>query len=146
MEVSGGALVSGKDILDYIPQRPPIVMVDAFYGVDGADSFCGLDVADGTLFCADGIMDECGVVEHVAQSAAFRIGYLCRCEGRPVPLGFIGSVNGLEIHSLPRAGEKMRSQVTVLQEVANVTLIRASVTADGRPVCDCRMKIVLKDE
>ena len=34
MGVFEKALITGEEILEYIPQRMPIVMVDAFYGID----------------------------------------------------------------------------------------------------------------
>lgn len=147
MEIFDKTVAAGEEILRYIPQRPPVVMVDTFHGIDGAGSYCSLTVGEDTLLCEGGTLDECGVTEHVAQSAALRVGYVCLSQGKPVPVGFIGSVNNLTVHSLPAAGERIRSRVTVVQEVMNVSLVEATVeTWDGRPVCECRMKIFLQEE
>ena len=77
--------------LELIPQRPPMVLVDRFEGIDAEGvSTTGYTVVPAGLFVAGGRMSECGIIEHMAQSAAARIGWCCRAEGRPVPVGFIG--------------------------------------------------------
>lgn len=46
-------------------------MVDTFYGIDERGcARSGLTVTADNLFVADGVLDECGIVEHIAQSAA----------------------------------------------------------------------------
>ena len=37
-------LLSGDGLLDLIPQRAPIVMVDRFFGMDDYGSYTGLEV------------------------------------------------------------------------------------------------------
>ena len=92
MGVPEKTLITGEEILEYIPQRPPVVMVDTFYGIDERGcARSGLTVTADNLFVADGVLDECGIVEHIAQSAALRAGYMNRTMGRRVQLGYIGS-------------------------------------------------------
>ncbi|MDR1671685.1 MAG: hydroxymyristoyl-ACP dehydratase [Alistipes sp.] len=138
------AIASGSQILDYIPQRPPVVMVDAFYGVEGDISLSGFTVPAGHVFCRDGELDECALVENMAQSAALRVGWLCAREGRPVPLGFIGSVAKCAIARRARAGEELRTTVTVVAEVGNVTLAEAEVASGGEKIGACTLKIFLR--
>lgn len=106
MGVPEKTLITGEEILEYIPQRPPVVMVDTFYGIDERGcARSGLTVTADNLFVADGVLDECGIVEHIAQSAALRAGYMNRTMGRRVQLGYIGAVNDLKVH-FPAAGEQ----------------------------------------
>lgn len=146
MGVFEKAVVCGDGIVDYIPQRPPIVMVDAFYGVEGADSLSGLTISEDTAFCLDGVLDECGLIEHIAQSAALRVGYVATAEGRTIPSGMIGSVDRFTLHAAPRVGDRIQTRVTFLQEVGDVSLLSAETTAGATLVCECRMKVVLRNE
>ena len=83
MGVPEKTLITGEEILEYIPQRPPVVMVDTFYGIDERGcARSGLTVTADNLLVADGVLDECGIVEHIAQSAALRAGYMNRTMGR----------------------------------------------------------------
>lgn len=131
-------------ILDLIPQRAPIVMVDRFVGIDDEGvSHSELTVCAENLFVDDGQMSECGLIEHIAQSAAARVGYLFREAGKEVPLGFIGSVNKLEVSRLPEVDDRIETSIRIVQEVFQVTLIEAQSCVSGKPIATCRMKIFL---
>ena len=146
MGVPEKTLITGEEILEYIPQRPPVVMVDTFYGIDERGcARSGLTVTADNLFVADGVLDECGIVEHIAQSAALRAGYMNRTMGRRVQLGYIGAVNDLKVHFLPPVRSRLVTQNMVEQTVMNVTLLSARTECDGKPVAECRMKIYLEE-
>ncbi len=138
--------IEGEDILKLIPQRSPIVMVDSFYGIEGDSSYAGLTVTTDNLFCLDGQLQEAGIIEHIAQSAAARIGYLYTQQEEAVPLGFIGSVDKLKLYKLPQAGSKLITEITIIQEVGDITLIAAKTQVDETLIAECRMKIFLKKE
>ena len=65
-----------SEILGLIPQRAPIVMVDRFLGLEDGISTTCLEVRADNIFCNDGCLNECGVIEHIAQSAAARVGHI----------------------------------------------------------------------
>ena len=140
------AIICGDDILNLIPQRPPIVMVDSFFGIEEDRSYSGLTVTADNIFCEAGKLQETGLIEHIAQSAAARIGYLYTQKGEEVPLGFIGSVDKLKVYSLPEIGMKLFTEITVVQEVFDITLIAAQVKAGEELMAECRMKIFIKKE
>lgn len=138
-------LFTGEQILSLIPQRPPMVMIDRFYGIENGVSRSGLQIRPDNLFCAGGHLQVSGIIEHMAQSAAARVGYLYTREGLPVPLGFIGSVEKLTVHSLPAVNTLITTDVTVVQEVFDITLITAAVRNEvNEIVAEGRMKIYLK--
>lgn len=144
--MNGKAIICGDDILKLIPQRPPIVMVDSFFGIEEDRSYSGLTVTADNIFCEAGKLQETGLIEHIAQSAAARIGYLYTQRGEEVPLGFIGSVDKLKVYSLPEIGMKLFTEITVVQEVFDITLIAAQVKAGEELMAECRMKIFIKKE
>lgn len=131
--------------LELIPQRPPMVLVDRFEGIDAEGvSTTGYTVVPAGLFVAGGRMSECGIIEHMAQSAAARIGWCCRAEGRPVPVGFIGAVSRLELHDLPRTGVHLRTRLRIVQEIGPLSLAEVRTEADGRPLAEGNLKIYLQ--
>lgn len=145
-EMSREAIIHGDGILKLIPQRPPIVMVDRFFGIEESRSYSGLTVTADNLFCEAGILQEAGIIEHIAQSAAARIGYIYSQQGEEVPLGFIGSIDKLKLYTLPEVGTELFTEITVVQEVFDITLIAAQVKAGEQPIAECRMKIFIKKE
>jgi predicted hotdog family 3-hydroxylacyl-ACP dehydratase len=138
------ALIHGEAILRYIPQRPPAVVVDTFHGVQGDTSRSGFTVPADHLFCRDGVLDECALVENMAQSAALRVGWLCAAHGRPVPLGFIGAVAKCEVARRPRAGETLNTTVRVVAEVGEVTLAEAHISVAEEIICAATLKIFIR--
>ena len=140
------AIIHGTGILELIPQRPPIVMIDSFFGIEDNQSYSGLTITADNLFCETGKLQEPGVIEHIAQSAAARIGFIYTQRGEEVPLGFIGSVDKLKIYSLPEVGMQLATEITVIQEVFDITLISAQVKAGEERIAECKMKIFIKKE
>lgn len=135
-----------EDILRLIPQRPPIVMIDGFEGLDEAGvSHTTFTVPSHNMFCEDGRLNECGIIEHMAQSAAARVGWIALEKGEEVRLGFIGSINKFEVGRLPRVGQKLCTDIVVVQEVFGISLVKAVVSVDGEKVAEGEMKIVLEN-
>lgn len=131
------------NILELIPQRAPIVMVDEFIGIEDNMSKTRLHVTDDNIFVNDGIFSECGLIEHIAQSAAARVGFIFKSKNQEIPLGYIGSVNDFVLTENPKSGDVIETTVEVLQEVFNITLIKAICYVEGREIASCKMKIFL---
>ncbi len=140
------AILQGEEILQLIPQRAPIVMVDKFYGIDGNSSYSGLTIQADNIFCQSDHFAEVGLIEHIAQSAAARMGYISTQKGEPVSLGFIGSVDKFKLHNLPQIGSELYTEIQVMQELGDITLISAKTSAADELMAECRMKIFLKKE
>lgn len=131
------------NILELIPQRAPIVMVDEFLGIEDNMSRTRFTVYKENIFVDDDTLSECGLIEHIAQSAAARVGYIFKSQNQPIPIGYIGSVNNFTITEHPHVGDTITTNVKVLQEVFNITLIEAHCVVDNREIATCRMKIFL---
>lgn len=131
-------------LLDLIPQRPPMVLVDRFHGI-GPDqsSRTTLRVTSQTPFCDGDTLTECGLIEHMAQSAAARVGWLCRESGQPVPIGYIGSVSHFQADRLPLVGETVETDIRVIQEVFDISLVAATSRIGDQTVARCELKIFL---
>lgn len=134
------------NILDLIPQRPPIVMVDEFLGIEEGVARTRLTIRADNIFVDDGRLSECGLIEHIAQSAAARAGYIFRSRGQVVPIGYIGSVNNFEIREHPAVGDTIATAIEVVQEVFNITLIKACCRIGDREIASCKMKIFLESD
>ena len=146
-------ICQGEELFRLIPQRPPMVMIDRFYGIEENTSWSGLTVTTDNLFCQSEehtlpicVLQETGIIEHIAQSAAARVGYIYMLRKEPVPLGFIGSVEKMKLFRLPSAGAELYTGITIVQEVFDITLITAEVKENDELLAECRMKIYLKKE
>jgi len=138
------AVLPDSDIIRYIPHRQPIVMVDTLVAVREKITETSFLVKEGTLFVEDGVLQEAGLIENIAQTAAAGVGYTCAVNNIEVPIGFIGAVKNLTIDYLPKVGELLHTRVEVLEEIFDMSLIKGESFVGDKSVLVCEMKIVLK--
>lgn len=133
-----------RDITRFIPQQPPIVMIDELYESDGATTVTRFLVKADGLFVEDNQLKEPGLIENIAQTAAAGTGYQFIKQEEPIPVGFIGAIKHLQIFQLPKVGDILTTQVTVLDTVLDITLIKGEIQLNNTIIASCEMKIVLK--
>jgi predicted hotdog family 3-hydroxylacyl-ACP dehydratase len=132
-----------QDITTYIPQRDPFVMIGRLISADGTTTRTRFTVLEGNPLAENGFLTEPGLVENIAQTAAAGIGYICRAENRPVPVGYIGAVQNLAITQLPAVGEVIETEVTVKNQVFDVSIINGTIRSNGQVLAQCEMKIFI---
>ncbi|MGC4233891.1 MAG: 3-hydroxyacyl-ACP dehydratase [Niabella sp.] len=133
------------NILPYIPQRAPFVMVDTLEACNGTGASTRFTVKEDNLFVFYGRLTEPALVENIAQTAAARIGYICQQEQKAVPVGFIGAVQHLKISSLPETGDVLDTVITVKHQIFNATVIEGKIAVNGKDIGSCEMKIFISE-
>lgn len=134
------------DILTLIPQRPPFVAVDTLLYCDKEVTRTAFQVAEKSLFLQGDRLSEAGMVENMAQSCAVRMGYInTYLSHDSIKLGFIASILNMRIHRLPRVGDRIETEILVLQEVFHITKVRATIRLRGEVVAEGEMKIAISD-
>lgn len=139
-------LLKGEELFKLIPQRAPIVMVDAFYEATETEATTGLTIAPDNIFCRNGKLQEPGLIEHIAQSAAAFAGYDNYKKELAPNLGYIGEIKKFRINRLPNAGEQLVTNLRVVGEAAGVTLIAAETLLAEEVIASCQMKIFISDK
>src|SRR5882672_11483759 len=124
--------IRDKDfVAQLLPQKFPFVMVDALFSFTEISVETGLTITDDAIFLSDGNFREPGLVEHMAQSVALHTGYQFFLRNEPAPTGYIGSISQLQVDSLPKIGEQIRTRVDILQEFGGITLVNVSTSLNG---------------
>ena len=137
------------NILDLLPQRPPFIMVDRLTHYDPIITKTEFTVREDNLFCHDGIMEEAGLVEVIAQTCAARMGYKEKTEPNRegvVKIGFIGMIKNMTIYRCPIVGEELKATVEIKEEIFNSTLVETKVEVGSEIIAVCEMKIYLTDK
>lgn len=131
------------DIYALIPQRDPIVMVDRLEKAEGDCAETVLTIRPDNYFIgADGLLDETGIIEHIAQSASAFAGYRALEAGASEPpVGYIGEVKKFRCFCNPRTGDTLHTRITVEAEADGITLIKGETWNAGQPVAETQMKI-----
>lgn len=145
MGIYDNVIADGKTIQTFIPQREPMVMVQKLHKAKGGQTISSLDISESNIFCEEGFLQEPGLIENIAQTAAVGVGFEYRNENKDVPTGYIGAVQKLTIHKLPEIGKTVFTEVNVEHKVFNTTLINGKITCDDQLIADCSMKIYLNE-
>lgn len=138
--------VTGDALLKLIPQRPPIVMVSSLdsYREDGLiASF--LVQRDALFVTEDGLL-ESGLLEHMAQAVALHTGYGYFLRQETPPIGYIGSMQAVQIFALPAIGQRLFSEINILQEFMGVTLVEIITKLEGEIIAQAQMKTVIANK
>lgn len=139
-------MIVGKEaITDYIPHRPPFVMVGNLVSVTRERFESDFEIDDDNVLVRDGFFQETGLIEHIAQTCAASFGYLDREEGGAPKIGFIGAVSKVLVTELPPVGVTIRTIVIPLHRLGNIYLVKGESFLDGRILLGCELKIVVSE-
>jgi len=145
MGIYDHVIADGETILKFIPQRPPMVMIEKLHVAEGGRTIGSFHISEQNIFCKDGFLHEPGLIENIAQTAALGVGFSYSNQDKKIPTGYIGAVQKLTIHNLPENGKTIFTEVNVEHEVFNTTLISGKITCDDQLIADCTMKIYLNE-
>lgn len=136
-------MYAADEIKTFIPQREPMLMVDKLYACSETDVETGLTIAADNIFVDGNLFSEAGMIEHIAQSAATFAGYNDWVNKRPVVLGYIAEIKKFELLKTAHVGDELKSSLTVVSAVMNITLMNATTTINGEVAAKCSMKIFM---
>lgn len=132
-----------NNILNLIPQRDPIIMVDTLWEYTPSTAVIGLTIASNNLFVQQETFLESGLIEHIAQSIALHKGYSYYLSGKAAPMGYIGAIKKIEITALPKVGNSLRTHLSIVQEFMDVTLVTLQTFVGDTLIAQGEMKTVL---
>ncbi|MGL6125923.1 hypothetical protein [Chryseobacterium artocarpi] len=127
-----------------IPQRAPFVMVHELSEYSENHLISGFEIKEENLFVQDGFFQASGLIEHQAQSVALHTGYKYHLLGKDAPTGYIGAIKSFEAEVLPKVGDQLKSEVTILNEVMGVTLVDIVTKLNGDVIAKSQMKTAVK--
>lgn len=132
------------DILAYIPQRPPFVMIDEVLQADETVLRSAFTIREDNILVDEGHLSESGLVENMAQTAAAGTGVKAQREGRSAPVGFIGALKNLKVQSLPKVGDTITTEIVFVHTVMNANIVQGKVFLENREIAQCELKIFLQ--
>jgi predicted hotdog family 3-hydroxylacyl-ACP dehydratase len=130
---------------ELIPQRPPFVMIDKMMSFNMTVTETQLEVRADNVFCKEGRLTAEGLMENIAQTCAARMGYINLINNEVVKIGVIGSVNNYEVFRTPKVGEVILTSIEVIEEMFQITMVKAVVKCGDEMLAQSNMKIALMD-
>ena len=129
-----------------LPQRPPFVFVDHLEHYEEAFTRTSFRIPEQGLFVENGRFATGGLVEHMAQSSAARVGYIARYVLHiPVTIGYIGSVRKLRIFRFPVPGELLETTVTFREKIFEIELTDVEVRCGDELIATASIKTAGSD-
>lgn len=135
-------ITSKEILLQCIPQRDPIVMVDQLIQYSENQLIAGHFVKKDRLFTTN-VLTEPGLIEHMAQSVALHTGYSYFIKQENAPVGYIGSISQLVINRLPKIDENITTYVQIIQEFGGITLVDIVSKVEEEIIASGQMKTVI---
>jgi 3-hydroxyacyl-[acyl-carrier-protein] dehydratase len=127
-----------------LPHRSPMLMVDCLLEYEGNTGLAGLTITRENVFVdKENRLSETGLIEHMAQSVALYAGFSYWLQKIQPPIGYIGSIQNLEVYKCPSIGEKIRTQINILQEFAGISLVEIESLREGKFLARGQMKTVV---
>lgn len=138
-------LLKDQAIIDLLPQKPPMVMLDSLLYADEHKCCTGFSIKKGHLFVDENNFREPGLIENMAQTAAIQASYLAHQVGKQAPGGFIAGIKRLEITSLPKIGDRIETEIEIVQRVLDIRVLNARILLDEQEIASCEMKILVQE-
>ncbi len=132
-----------ENILLFIPQREPFIMVDTLLYVDEEKATANFTVTNTNVFCEDGVFSEAGLLENIAQTVAAGNGYNEQKANKKVSVGYIAGVKNFEVFFLPKVNDMLTTDIAVTGKIFNMTTISGKIVCNNKLVAQCEMKIWL---
>ena len=136
-------IVSADKITNFIPQRPPFVMVGNLVCNDALSANSNFHIKESNILVKEGKLTVMGLLENIAQTAAANVGHECATKNMPIPVGFIGAISRVQVSYLPLVNSEIDTRIEIKHEIFNITLIEGEVTQNGKTIISCEMKIMV---
>ena len=138
-------MILTDDIISFLPQRAPFILVHELLDADCDFSRTSFDVQEDHLFVSNNVLTEPGLIENMAQTAAAGIGYSVCDEDRDM-VGFIGAIKSLIIDELPEVGEQIITEVAFLNKRLNAYIVEAKVYLHDRIIASCKLNLFVQQK
>jgi predicted hotdog family 3-hydroxylacyl-ACP dehydratase len=137
-------MVATPNVLSLIPQRPPFVMIDQLVSYNETGCNTKFLIGAENVLVSDGELSEAGLTENIAQTAAAGLGCIKLQTNGPILIGYIAAIKNLEVFAQPKVGDVIETNVTITNQVFDVTIIDGTIKCEGELLAKCEMKIFIK--
>tara|TARA_Y100000588_G_C13795170_1_gene728409 strand:- start:105 stop:509 length:405 start_codon:yes stop_codon:yes gene_type:complete len=133
------------DIKALIPQREPIIMVDKIVNHVDEKTTTSLIIKEDNIFVEDRVFQSSGLIEHIAQSSAARMGVQRIKEGSVPLLGYIASIRNMTIRRLPKVGETIFTDIIITNQINNIIVIKGESKVKNIVISSCELKVFIEE-
>jgi len=132
------------DIKSIIPQREPIIMIDNIINHSEEVTTTSLIIRSDNIFVEDNLLQPSGLIEHIAQSSAARMGIQTSEKGIEPLLGYIASIKNLKIEILPKVGEIITTKIIITHQIGDIIVVQGESKVKDVVIVTCELKVFIE--
>ncbi len=133
------------NILDYIPQRPPFVMIDQIKEVDDTTTVSTFMILADNYFVENGEFYEGGLIENIAQTIAAGAGFRLRQNGGMPKMGVIASIRKLKVKKRPKENEILTTKVELISDFGTALVVKGTIECNDEEIASGQMNVFVID-
>ena len=114
-----------------LPQQPPFRFVDHLESYSEEVTEVSFTVREDTMLVEDGHLSAAGIMEHMAQASAARVGYV---------------IKKFVLNRLPALGEELHTKVFLKQEIFGISLADIEVCSGNELLASATLKTALNND
>ena len=130
-------------VTDYLPHRPPMLLIDHIVEVTGAGAVCRATLHPDCVFAIDGLVHPSAMIEFAAQACAIYVGVTERRDGAPPRLGLLMACReiGFAVDSFA-VGDELTIAVTKVFGQHQLAAFTATVARRGAVCATIQLSVV----
>ena len=139
-------LIPRDQILNFIPQRAPFVMINTLDVFLDGEYSSTLHISEDNIFVEGGELREYALIENIAQTGAAGIAFERKNNAEKVREGFIGGISKLTLNRLPKVGDSIVTIVKKKAEIGNLFLLNGKVYSEEKLIFECDVQLAGNNE
>lgn len=147
--------LSAIDMSNYLPHRPPFLLVDKVLELDEESVVTALKIESDNVFIFNSEFNEFGLVEFAAQTCSAIVGSSFFDEGDEDGrsnklIGFISSIKKLEVYSLPQVGSTVIAKARLLSnfdgESFKISTMSCKIFKGEKELLSCELILYIQEK
>jgi 3-hydroxyacyl-[acyl-carrier-protein] dehydratase len=134
-------LITKGEIQNYIPQRPPFVMIDNLIEASAEYFKTDFTILPDNIFLERHALREFALIENIAQSTSAGLAITSQYKGTSKPDGYLGGISRLKLYELPALGDTIYTVVQVLARFENMFLVKGVNYLRKKTLMECELKL-----
>lgn len=147
-------LYQSLDIANFLPHRPPFLMVDRLLSIDKNHVSTSFEIKSDDLFVSDNVFNEVGLIENAAQTCSAIVGRSFFEDGDTIGrsnklIGFISAIKEVIIHGRPTIGETIISKAKLKSRFDSnhytICTLECDIFASTKQLLSCEMNLFIQE-
>jgi hypothetical protein len=135
-------LISKEHIENFIPQRPPFVMIDNLLEATGEFFVTDFFILPDNIFIQDGVLREFAMIENIAQSSSAGLTVTTKRSADKRPEGYLAGLSKLKLYELPRVNDRIYTMVKLVAQFGSMYLLKGENYLSDTKLMECELKLV----